>query len=163
MMEQEIRIRPIDKKDNASVARLIRQILEAMNVPKTGTAHGDITLDNMHAAYSGSRSHFFVATANDEIIGCAGIAPLQGYDGNICELQKMYVADAFRGQGLGKQLLEHCFARARQLAFDGCYLETLPEMQAAQQLYQKMGFDYIEGPLGNTGHHACTVRMLIRF
>jgi len=52
---------------------------------------------------------------------------------------------------------------ARNLGFMGCYLETMPYMEAAQQLYLKNGFKYLEEPLGDTGHIACTVRMLKEF
>jgi putative acetyltransferase len=36
----------------------------------------------------------------------------------------------------------------------------MPYMKKAQQLYLKNGFEYLEGPMGNTGHYSCTVWML---
>jgi putative acetyltransferase len=33
-------------------------------------------------------------------------------------------------------------------------------MKAAQKLYLKNGFEYINGPLGNTGHYSCPIYML---
>lgn len=134
-----------------------------MKVPKEGTALGDKTLDNMFQAYQHRRSVYYVAEENEKILGCAGIAPLQNYDGNLCELQKMYVDSSFRGKGLATMLLKRCLETAVTLEFEGCYLETLPSMRAAQQLYQKMGFHYIKDALGDTGHTACSVRMLKNF
>jgi putative acetyltransferase len=33
-------------------------------------------------------------------------------------------------------------------------------MKAAQKLYTRNGFEYIDGPLGDTGHFSCPVQML---
>ena len=46
---------------------------------------------------------------------------------------------------------------AKEQSFELCYLETLPYMKAAQKLYLKTGFSYIDGPMGNTGHTSCNV------
>lgn len=156
-------IRKIKLHDNVAVAKLIRDILEDMGVPKVGTAYADKALDNMFSAYQHPKHVFFVADKKEGIAGCAGIAPLWGDDGNLCELQKMYVHESMRGKGLANQLLERCFATAIEYGFEGCYLETLPNMDAAQRLYLKNGFRYIDKALGNTGHHACSVRMLKMF
>ncbi len=39
--------------------------------------------------------------------------------------------------------------------------ETMPYMKAAQLLYKKNGFDYLEGPMGDTGHYECGVNMIL--
>jgi putative acetyltransferase len=36
----------------------------------------------------------------------------------------------------------------------------MPYMKAAQKLYQKKGFEYIERPMGSTGHTSCSVWMI---
>ena len=41
-----------------------------------------------------------------------------------------------------------------------CYLETLPNMIAAQRFYEKYGFVRIDEPLGDTGHFECDVRYI---
>jgi putative acetyltransferase len=40
------------------------------------------------------------------------------------------------------------------------YLETLPELHQAVKVYEKFGFRYLKGPLGNTGHFGCDLWML---
>lgn len=156
-------IRKIRRDDNAQVSALIRTILENMGVPKVGTAYADKALDDMYAAYQYPRSFFLVADVQGTIIGCGGIAPLQGGDRNICELQKMYVSPNARRQGIAAKVLEECLSGAKESDFKTCYLETMPYMEAAQKLYLKYGFEYLESPLGNTGHSACSVRMLKKF
>lgn len=153
-------IRLIEKKDNAHIARVIRSILEDFNVPKVGTAYADKALDQMFETYQKPRAAYFVVEQNNEIIGGAGVAPLDNYDGNICELQKMYFLPQVRGKGVGAQMMQFCIAKAREFGFEKIYLETMEYMTQAQKLYKQSGFDYIDGPLGNTGHFSCPVHML---
>jgi len=72
----------------------------------------------------------------------------------------MYFLSEARGFGLGVKLMEVCLEKARQFEFKKCYLETMPYMTNAQNLYKKSGFQYLDKPLGNTGHNACPLWML---
>ncbi|WP_435622650.1 GNAT family N-acetyltransferase [Flagellimonas sp.] len=157
---EELIIREILPEDNEKIAMLIRTILLEMGVPKVGSAYEDKSLDNMHREYQKTRSTYFVAEKNGEILGCAGIAPLQKAEENICELQKMYVSQNARGRGLSKQLMRTCLNSARDFGFEACYLETMPNMKAAHSLYEKNGFQFIEERLGDTGHYSCPVFMI---
>jgi putative acetyltransferase len=154
-------IREIELKDNEQVAKVIRKVLVDLGVPKVGTAYADKALDSMFENYTSLRSSSFVVVENDEILGCAGIAPLENYDGNeVCELQKMYFLEAARGKGFGAKMMETCLQKAKDYGFEKVYLETMPYMEAAQKLYKKSGFNYIDAPMGNTGHYSCPVWML---
>ena len=73
----------------------------------------------------------------------------------------MYFLSEIRGKGLGQKMIEKCVGQARIFGFEQCYLETMPYMEAAQKLYNKMGFKYLEGPMGNTGHFSCPVHMIL--
>jgi putative acetyltransferase len=114
----------------------------------------------MFETHQGDRRVYFVVEENGTIIGGAGIAALENYDGNICELQKMYFLETARGRGLGKIMMRHCLEAAVSFSFESCYLETMTYMIAAQKLYKKSGFQYLDGPLGDTGHFSCPVQML---
>lgn len=153
-------IRLIERRDNPNIAAVIRKVLEDLNVPKVGTAYADKALDTMFETYQKPRSAYFVLERNGIILGGAGVAPLQNYPGNIGELQKMYFLPEARKLGLGSQMMEFCNAKAREFKFEKLYIETMENMQAAQTLYKKSGFEYIDGPLGNTGHYSCPVQML---
>lgn len=154
-------IRDILPHDNPKVATVIRKVLEDLGVPKVGTAYADKALDRMYENYDVPRATYFVIETNGEILGCAGIAQLENYDGNVCELQKMYFLESARGKGLGAKMIKICLARAREFGYEKCYLETMPYMRDAQKLYLKAGFNYIDAPMGNTGHYSCTVWMLL--
>lgn len=153
-------IREIQPNDNEAVAKVIRDVLIEHNVPKVGTAYADPSLNFMFENYSEEKSAYFVVENKGKIIGGAGIAPLEKGPDEICELQKMYFLPEARGLGLGVKLMEVCLEKARQFEFKKCYLETMPYMTNAQNLYKKSGFEYLEKPLGNTGHNACPVWML---
>lgn len=154
------KIREIKPEDNEQVAKVIRKVLEDMGVPKVGTAYADKALDDMYAEYDVPKATYFVVEHDGKIIGCAGIAQLQNFEGNVCELQKMYFLEEARGKGIGSEMIQVCLQRAKEYRFDACYLETMPYMEAAQKLYKKNGFEYIDAPLGNTGHYSCPVWML---
>jgi len=157
-------IREITEKDNAGIACAIRSVFEELFDPigysKKGTAYEDVFLDRLYQVYQTPRSVYFVVEKNGEIIGGAGIKQLDATKENICELQKMYFLPKARGLGLGAKMIGLCLDKAKEFAFEQCYLETMPFMQDAQKLYKKFGFEYIDEPMGNTGHCSCPVWML---
>jgi len=156
----EVVIREITLEDNARVAEIIREVLLEMGVPKVGTAYADKALDVMYETYNVPKAAYFVVMNGGKIVGCAGVAQLENYEGNVCELQKMYILSEIRGKGLGARLISVCLDKARELGFEKCYLETMPYMKAAQKLYRNNGFEYIDAPMGHTGHYSCHVWML---
>lgn len=153
-------IREIKQSDNADIARVIRKVLIDLGVPKVGTAYADTALDHMFENYDVPRAAYFLVEQNGEVLGCAGVAQLENYDGNCCELQKMYLLEEARGKGVGSQLMTICLTKAKIFGFEQMYLETMPYMKAAQILYKKSGFEYIDARMGNTGHFSCPIWML---
>lgn len=153
-------IRKIEKRDNQSVAQLIRAVFDELNIPKVGTAYEDPYLDLMFEEYSKPKSVYYVVENEDKIVGVAGVAPLENEAETICELQKMYFAPETRGLGIGSQMMAICLQSAKDFGFESCYLETMPFMLDAQKLYRKVGFEYIDSPMGCTGHTSCPVWML---
>ena len=155
-----IHIRKIQSSDNPKIAQAIRSVFELEGYPLTGTAYADPQLDFMFETYQIPNSVYFVVEQEGVIFGGAGIRPLDNGSDGVCELQKMYFLPQIRGQGIGLQIIQLCLKAANDFGYQKCYLETLPEMIAAQHIYQKMGFDYLCEPLGNTGHTNCPIWML---
>lgn len=152
-------IREIQIEDNPKVAACIRSVLIEFGVPKVGTAYEDTALDCMLETYDEDRKVYYVVEEDGDIIGGAGISPLDHFEGNVCELQKMYFSPQARGRGLGSAMISKCLEKAKDFGFEMCYLETMPYMDAARKLYKKNGFEPIEKPMGDTGHYSCTVYM----
>lgn len=157
---QHINIRPIQPEDNQLIEQVVRDVFIEMDIPKVGTAYADPQLKSMFEAYDKPKAVYFVVELDGKIIGGAGVGQLENEAENICELQKMYFLKEARGLGLGIQLIGKCLEKARQFGFESCYLETMPYMESAQKLYRKVGFEYLDRPLGNTGHTSCPVWML---
>jgi putative acetyltransferase len=80
--------------------------------------------------------HFFVMRAEGVLAGCGGI---QFYP-EFGELKRMFVRESLRGRGLGKALLDHLAAHARQNRCAVLRLETGIHQQEAIRLYERWGF-----------------------
>jgi putative acetyltransferase len=152
-------IREIQQKDNASIAKVIRDIFHELEAPKVGTAYADPILDTLYEVYQAPRSVYYVVELDGKVLGGCGVAPLENAEVSVCELQKMYFAPEIRGTGYAEKIINQCLEFASQQGFEICYLETLSFMTIAQKLYKRMGFEHIEGPMGNTGHNSCEVWM----
>ncbi|WP_378172909.1 GNAT family N-acetyltransferase [Aquimarina sp. SS2-1] len=155
-----IKIRSVAPEDNKALAKVIRDVLIEMGVPKVGTAYEDEALDMMYETYDAPRKIYYVVEDNGKIIGGAGIAQLEKESADICELQKMYFLPEARGKGLGSQMMSKCLDFAREQGFSKCYLETMPYMKDARKLYYKVGFTSLDKPMGDTGHYSCQAWMI---
>jgi len=148
-------IRPIQTRDDAAVAAIIRRVMPEFGADGPGFAIHDAEVDSMSAAYSRPRTAYFVIELDGRVQGGAGVAPLDGGESDVCELRKMYFLPALRGRGAGAAAIARCLDAARALGFRRCYLETLTGMDAAQKLYLANGFRRIDAAMGATGHHGC--------
>ncbi|MDQ2972471.1 MAG: GNAT family N-acetyltransferase [Rhodanobacteraceae bacterium] len=160
-MPGDFLIRPIEPRDDVTIAAIIREVMPEFGADGEGFAIHDAEVDAMHTAYSLPRSAYYMIEVDDIVLGGGGIAPLAGGDADVCELRKMYFLSGLRGRGVGKALIAECLDAARGFGFRRCYIETLTGMDAAQALYRKHGFTPLSVPLGDTGHHGCD-RFFIR-
>ncbi|MDB5203749.1 MAG: family N-acetyltransferase [Ferruginibacter sp.] len=160
MKMQNSLLRDILPKDNAAIAAVIRGSLEDFNAVKPGTVYFDETTDRLSEVFTAPRSRYFVVEEGGEVIGGAGIFPTQNLPVDTCELVKLYLRADARGKGLGKMLMQACENAAKENGFTMIYLETLPELNIAIPLYEKMGYTYLDKPLGETGHHGCDIWMI---
>ena len=152
---QPFLIRPIEARDDAAMAAIIRTVMPEFGAVGTGFAINDPEVDWMSRAYQAARSAFFVVEREGMVEGGGGVAPLEGGDADTCELRKMYFLPQLRGLGAGAAVMARCIEAARGFGFKRCYLETLCGMDAAMRLYERTGFHRIDGPLGATGHGGC--------
>ena len=154
-------IRTIEPSDNAAIASIIRSALTEFGANKPGTVFFDESTDHLFELFSSTKgSIYFVALQNDQVIGGAGIYPTEGLPSGTCELVKMYLSKEVRGIGLGKMMIDKCIEAAEQLDYQKVYLETMPELRKAVAVYEKFGFEYLQRPLGNSGHDGCDIWML---
>lgn len=157
----ELHMRRLRAEDNAAIARVIRQVSAEFGLTADkGYTVADPNLDTLFDTYSQPGHAYWVVERAGEVVGGGGVAPLCGSEPDICELQKMYFLPQARGQGQAKKLALTAMAFAREQGFCRCYLETTATLKQAIALYERLGFEHISAPLGNTGHVDCEVRML---
>jgi putative acetyltransferase len=155
-----VTIRPIEQRDNAAIATIIRTSLKEFGAAKPGTVYFDKTTDALFELFQQPNAVYFIAEKDGKIIGGSGIFPTENLPEGYCELVKLYLSKDARGKGIGKQLMQICFDKAKAMGFTHAYLETMPELKMAVGLYEKNGFNYLTAPLGNSGHCGCDIWML---
>ena len=148
-------LRPIRPEDDGAVATIIRSVMPEFGADGPGFAIHDPEVNGMCAAYGTPRAAYYVVEVHGRVVGGGGIGPLQGADEGTAELRKMYFLPEARGIGAGSSLLRHLLGIAKNLGFARVYLETLTGMDAAQKLYEHLGFRRLDKQLGSTGHFGC--------
>lgn len=82
-------------------------------------------------------SIFYILEQQGTPIGMGGIRRVR--DG-ICEMKRVYIRDAAKGQGLGRALAERLIADARGFGYRRMFLDTAPTLTTAIALYEHLGF-----------------------
>ncbi len=159
-MESTIIIRNILKTDNSALAKIVKGTLAEFGANHPGTVYYDSTTDALFELFQKDKALYNVVELNGEVVGGGGIYPTEGLPLDTCELVKMYLLPKARGLGLGKIMIEKCIEQAIQNGFKKIYLETMPELKQALSVYAKFGFEYLKGPMGNSGHTGCSLWML---
>jgi putative acetyltransferase len=159
---QNITIRPLEAADNAVLANIIRSSLEAFGANHPGTVYFDPTTDHLSQLFDRSDAFYVVAEYEGQVLGGAGIFPTAGLPAGVVEFVKLYLRPEARGIGLGKKLMQTCLDWAAAAGAEQVYLETMPELKIAVPMYEKLGFEYLDGPMGSSGHFGCAIQMIKR-
>lgn len=76
----------------------------------------------------------FIAESSGELVGCAA---LEIYSAKLAELRSLAVAPDYRGQGVGKRLVEACIELARQK-----HVLEVMAITSAEEFFKSCGFDF---------------------
>lgn len=71
------------------------------------------------------------------IQGEPALRPLAGAG---CEAKRLYVRSEFRGRGVGEALVRRILEEARTAGYQEIFGDSLPSMDAALRIYQRLGF-----------------------
>ncbi len=74
----------------------------------------------------------------------AGCIALRRVDPARCEMKRLYVRPAFRGRSVGHALLDWVIAEARAADYREILTDTMPVMQRALDMYDRIGFERTE-------------------
>lgn len=91
----------------------------------------------------------YLGLSEDEAAGCVALKPIRGsmaaenhgVTGGALELKRLWVRPAYRGLGLGRQLMQAAIDHSRLAGAGTLYLDTVPAaMPEANRIYAAMGF-----------------------
>lgn len=136
---------PIEPQHDAAMAAIVRAALVEHGLDIPGTAYFDAALDHLSAFYDRPGRAYYVLLDDGAVVGGVGVAEFDGLPGG-CELQKLYLAPAFRGLGLGYDMIRFIEDRARELGYKQIYLETHTNLRAALRAYERSGYRQIPRP-----------------
>ncbi len=162
-MDKMVNIRTIQQSDNPILSKIVKDTLAEFGANRPNTVYYDPVTDTLYELFQKKRAAYYVAEINNEIVGGGGIYPTLGLPADTCELVKMYLLPHARGTGLGRILIEKSLAYAKEAGYKNVYLESMPELKQALKVYAKFGFEYLKGPMGNSGHTGCSLWMLKKF
>jgi ribosomal protein S18 acetylase RimI-like enzyme len=96
----------------------------------------------------------FYARYKDEIVGTVSLLKISN---TTFELSKMAVTDGVQGLGIGKIMMTHCIAIAKEKGIEKLILYSNRSLDAAIHLYQKYGF--VEIPLEDGVYERADIKM----
>lgn len=138
-MEANVTIRPVSVEDTEAIWRITQQ----EGVIETILALPSDRLEQRREALAtlGRDEHWFVAEADGEVIGLAGLSVGTGrlrHSGHIF----LFVARGYHGRGVGTRLLETLLDVAdRWLLLRRVELTVVADNERAWRLYERLGFE----------------------
>lgn len=101
-----------------------------------------VTPEMIAGAAVSSYTHLFALMDGERVIGTASLCVYFSPTGQKAGVEDVVVSSSYRGQGLGRLLLEHVIDFARQeLGNVDLHLTSRPERVAANELYRSLGFE----------------------
>jgi hypoxanthine phosphoribosyltransferase len=97
----------------------------------------DQELAELPGRYAAPTGGLWLALMKRRPVGCAALRKLND---DVCEMKRLYVRPAARGQGLGRRLAVTAIQAARQRRYKQMRLDTLGSMKEAISLYEGLGF-----------------------
>ena len=101
----------------------------------------EIVLSNPQGEIIDKGGFIFYAKYNSQIIGTASLLKKDEFT---FELSKMAITEKIQGLGIGKKLVEHCLAFAKENNIQKLILYSNRKLESAIHLYKKYGFVEIE-------------------
>jgi ribosomal protein S18 acetylase RimI-like enzyme len=105
-------------------------------------------LARLPGEYAPPKGSFLLAVNGKNTAGCVA---LREFNGDVCEMKRLYLRPKYRGVGLGRKLGEKIIEEAARIGYSSIRLDTLKNLKEAMGLYESLGFKrvdpYYDNPL----------------
>ena len=137
LMEQRV-----EKECSHSLSRVATEEAKGQLSDRVNFSQTDLML-----VQKDSNCHLYAVLESERIIGCATLCVFHSPTGTKASIEDVVVSSAYRGQHLGKQLMECVLEQAKSYApMDSTgsptielHLTSNPKRVAANKLYQSLG------------------------
>ena len=102
------------------------------------------TRESLERMLADPNSHLYVIREEGRIVACASLCIFHQPFSTDATIESVVVSSKMRGKGLGQKLMEHLLEEAARIDVDCIHLTSNPKREAANALYQKMGFERYE-------------------
>jgi len=137
-----------DDNDLDNARQLFREYLQELNVD-LDFQDVEREMDALPGPYAPPDGAILLAEVDATPVGIVAVQPLD--QEGVCEMKRLYVRPAHRGNGLGHRLASALIDVAENLGYDVMRLDTVASMTAARTLYRSLGFEerspYYHNPL----------------
>lgn len=130
LMEQRV-----EKECSHSLSRVATEEAKGQLSDRVNFTQTDLML-----VLKDSNCHLYVILDGERIVGCATLCVFHSPTGTKASIEDVVVSSAYRGQHLGKQLMEYVMVQANEYAPIELHLTSNPMRVAANHLYQSLGF-----------------------
>lgn len=130
LMEQRV-----EKECSHSLSRVATEEAKGQLSDRVNFTQTDLML-----VLKNSDCHLYAILDGERIIGCATLCIFHSPTGTKASIEDVVVSSAYRGQHLGKHLMEYVLEQAKAYAPIELHLTSNPKRVVANHLYQSLGF-----------------------
>ncbi len=122
------------------------KVLIAMNhlLPQLSKSAQTISLGTLKTLASSECTRLYMAKEGEEILGMLSLVVFAIPTGIKAWIEDVVVEEGARGKGVGKKLMKHAMDEADKIGAKSIDLTSRPTREAANQLYQNIGFQVRE-------------------
>ncbi len=99
--------------------------------------HYDEEITHLEEKYGMPFGRLYLAYCNGQAAGCIGLKKI---DEENCEMKRLYVRPRFRGENIGRLLVQKIIMDAKEIGYSHMLLDTLPFLDKAIHMYERFGF-----------------------
>jgi len=121
---------------NHSILKAIQKLLDQLS-----NKNIILTAEELQKQISSENSHLYLAEEDERVLGMLTLTIYQIPSGLQARIDDMVVEEKTRARGIGSALMQKAIAQCRMLGVKHISLTSHPRREAANRLYQRLGFD----------------------